>query len=159
MTRSRRVFRRDDQAVTEVVGYILTFALSAIILLISVQSFTVARQNSDGVVTAVELKAIASRVATRVIEAGLVSQEFPNSTFTMVINIPQELNGHEYTVVVDSEKVTVTALDGTAVAEATTLRLDAISGLQVSGATVYSSNERVTIEYSLVGTQPIISIR
>lgn len=154
----RSSFARDE-GVSEVVGYILTFALSAIILLISVQSFTVARNNSDGVVTGVELKSIANRVASRVIEAGLVSQEFENSTFNVTIAIPKDLNGHEYTVEVDNEEVTVRAIDGTATATASTLRLDAVADLQVSGAKVYSSNERITILYTKSGSTQVISIR
>ncbi len=153
-----RQLSRDDRGVTEVIGYILTFALSAIILLISVQSFTVARENSDAVTTAVELKAIASRVATHVVEAGLISQEFPNSTYDVTINVPQDLNGHGYTIEATSTAIIVATIDGTARAEATTFRLDAISNVAVSG-TVYSSNEVVRITYSLSGSTKNIQIQ
>lgn len=153
----RRFLRRNDAAVSEVVGYILTFALSAIILLISVQSFTVARQNSDAVVTAVELKAIANRVANRIVEAGQISDEFPNATYTVTVNIPQDLNGHPYFIQVFPDRVFASTMDGMATAEATTFRLDATS-VSVSGK-AYSSEERILVTYVLVDDEKLIRIR
>lgn len=152
-----RRFRSDDRGVNEIVGYILTFALSAIILLISVQSFTVARQNSDSVITAVELKAIANRVATRVVEAAQLSQEFPNATYSVTINVPQDLNGHPYYVQLDGNRVYAVTSNGDAAAEATLFNLPA-TGLSVTG-TVQSSAERIIITYAAPGGAPTISIR
>lgn len=152
-----RAFRRDDRGVNEVVGYILTFALSAIILLISVQSFTVARQNSDSVVTAVELKAIANRVAARVVEAAQLSEEFPNATYSVTLNIPQDLNGHPYYVELDENRVLAVTDGGEAAAEATLFNINETS-ITVSGK-VHSSNERIIVTFSATSGAPVISIR
>lgn len=152
----RRLIRNED-GVTEVVGYILTFALSAIILLISVQSFTVARQNSEAVITVVEMRNIANRIATRVVEAGLAGQEFPNATFEVVVNIPKEFNGREYSIQLMPEQVLVVSTDGLTTVSASTFRLDAI--YQNVGGTVYSQSERVIVSYSYDGGDKTITIR
>lgn len=138
---------RDDTAVSEVVGFILSFALSAIFLLIAMNSFWVAKENTDGVVTAVELKTIANRVAARIVEAGLAAQEFPNATLSVALPLPQELNGHGYYVVATPGVVYVNSTDGTLSATATTFKLDAVPDVRVSG-TVHSANERLVVAYS-----------
>lgn len=147
--RTKGRLRRDEEAVTEVIGYILTFALSAVILLISIQAFNVARNNSDAVVTAVELKAIANRIAQRVIEAGQISQDFPNATFSVVVSVPQEVNGHGFYVEIatDETEITAVAVDGTATASSTTFNLEELDIPTVSGE-AQSSNEKITITYS-----------
>lgn len=140
--------RLRDDAVSEIVGFILTFALSAVFLIISLQSFHAAQENSDAVVTAVELKAIADRVAGRVVEAGLVASEFPNATVRLTENLPKDLNGHPYVVEATPEAIVVKAQDIGLTATATTFKLDAVAGLRVSG-TAPSSAERVVITYEL----------
>lgn len=152
-----RRFVADDAGVNEVVGYILTFALSAIILLVSIQSFTLARENSDSVITGVELKTIATRVSTRVVEAGLMSQEFPNSTYTVVVQIPKDLNGHPYYIDAYNNAIIATAAETGVSASASTFRLEKITNLDVNGR-VHSSEERVVIVYTN-STQPTITIR
>lgn len=148
----RRLFARDDSGVSEVVGYILTFALSAIILLISVQSFTLARSNSDSVIMAVELKSLATRVSSRVIEAGLVSHEFPDATYSVTIQIPKDLHGVPYYIEAyqgvsgNPSAIYAISYDQSIVTSASILRLEE-TGLQIEGR-VESSEEHVVITYT-----------
>lgn len=141
---------RDDRGVTEVVGFILSFAISAIFLLIALNTFYTAKGNTDAMVQGVELKTIADQVASRVVEAGLVGQEFPESRMDLALDIPQTINGVSYTIRIDNDAVRVSADDGSATATATTFRLDAVSGMVVSG-TVRSELERVVITYEQTG--------
>lgn len=145
--------RRDDQATTEVIGFVLSFALSAMFLLIALNAFWTARNNTDVMVSAVELRSIADRVATRVVEAHLIGQEFSNATVELAFTVPQTVNGHPYTITAYRDRVEVVADDGTANAESTTFRLDAVPNTDVSG-TVRSSNERLVLSYRLIPNTP-----
>lgn len=154
---SRPLLRRNDDGVSEVIGFVLSFALSAVFLLIAMNSFWVAKDNTDGVVTAVELKTIANRVAARIVEAGLSAQEFPNATLNLTVALPQELNGHLYYVNATASMVYVRSTDGTLSASATTFKLDAVTNMTVSGR-VDSSSERLVVTYSLQSGKPNIRI-
>lgn len=153
----RALFRRDDSAVTEVIGYVLSFALSAVFLLIALNLFYTAKGNTEAVVEGVELRSIADRVSGRIVEAGLISQEFPNATMNYTINIPQSLDGKPYKIVAAADKVTASTIDGTLMATSTTFKLEVIAGMTVSG-TVQSSSERVIVTYKLAGGSPTIII-
>lgn len=138
-----------DAAVTEVIGYVLSFALSAIFLLISLSVFDAARGNTDHVVTGVELRTIADRVAGRIVEMGLVSQEFPNATMDVTLVVPQSLDGTLYTVVASKESIRVSTDDGALSATATTYKSEALPNIDITGS-VGSSNERVHLHYELL---------
>lgn len=139
--------RVDDDAVTEVIGYVLSFALSAMFLLIALNVFHAARGNTEQVVTGVELKAISDKVASDVVDMGLVAQEFPNATMETSIDIPQSLTGRLYTVKATPAQIFAYTNDGELRAEASTYKTDAIPGIFVDGE-VDSSNQRIIIRYS-----------
>lgn len=115
-----------DDAVQEVIGFILMFALSSVILLISVNAFTAAKGDSEAVLAAAEMKAVATRISSRLVEAGIVSQDFPDSRFNVTIDVPRQVAGYEYKVEIYSKAVNVTGLTGTPPpTTSTTFRLDA----------------------------------
>lgn len=142
-----RLFRRNDKAVTEVIGYVLSFALSAIFLLIALNVFSAARGNTEHVVTGVELKTIADRVAGHVVELGLVSQEFPNATMEIRLVIPQSLNGKLYTVTATAAKVSAATNDAQITVDSTTYKTESLPDIAVGGD-VDSSNEQLRLRYS-----------
>lgn len=144
----RRNLRRDDEGISEVIGFVLSFAISAVFLMISLNTFFVAQNNSDDVVTAAELKSIAERVSARMVEAALLGQEFENVTLNLTVSIPQSLNGHPFYIDATPSRIYANTTDLPLSAEATTFNLDVVEGFQVSGR-VYSSNERLVITYSL----------
>jgi hypothetical protein len=141
--------RRDDEAVTEVIGYVLSFALSAIFLLLALNIFWAARENTENVTTGVELKTLTDRVAARIVEMGAISQEFPNATMNMTINIPQMLNGQTYELTASAAQVTAVTADGAMSASSTTFKVDVLDDISVIG-TVDSSNERLVVHYDLL---------
>lgn len=142
-------FDRDDRGVNEVLGFILTFALSAIFLMMALTSFYTARNNSEDVITGVEMKSVADRVATAIVDAGIVGQEFPNATLDLVVEVPTDLNGRPYAIEATSTNVYGNTTDGMVSARATTFRLDAVTNVQVSGL-VQSLHGRVIVTYSLL---------
>jgi hypothetical protein len=142
-----RSLSRDDEAVTEVIGYVLSFALSAMFLLISLNVFDSARDNTDHVLTGVELKTIADRVAGRIVELGLVSQEFPEARMNITLSIPQSLNGRIYTVTASATQVLAATNDGEVTARATTFKSGVTVPAGIAGV-VDSSNERLLVKYS-----------
>jgi len=150
MPLNRRSFLHDDEAVSEVIGYILSFALSAVFLLIALSSFWSAQQNTDSVVTAAEMNTIANRVASRVVDAGLVAQQFPNAHLDAIVDLPQAVNNHPYSVQLTDKNVIVATKDGLFKAYATTFKLDALAAsatnpVIVKDTTVESSNQRLTV--------------
>ncbi|MEA3202142.1 MAG: hypothetical protein QOE90_3570 [Thermoplasmata archaeon] len=140
--------RRDDRAVSEVIGFILSFALSSVFLLIALGTYYQASGNTDNVITGVELKGVADRVATRIVDAGLIAQEFPNASLNITMDLPQTANGHSYLVTATATAVWVNATDGVAQSNSTTFKLDQVSGISISGS-VYSTQERIVVGYSL----------
>lgn len=140
---------RRDEAVTEVIGYVLSFALSAIFLLLALNIFWAARSNTEDVTTGVELKTLTDRVAARIVEMGAISQEFPNATMNMTINIPQTLNGQTYELTASADEVTAVTADGELTASSTTFKVDVLDSISVTG-TVDSSNERLVVHYDLL---------
>lgn len=147
-----------DEGVSEVLGFILSFALSAVFLMIALNSFYAAKNNTEAVVSAVELRAIADRVASRIVEAGLIGQEFPNATYNVTIPVPTDLQGVGYYVEATAATVYVNATTEEVRATASTLRLDAVSGFTVTGR-AESSNGHVLVTYSLQNAGATRSIR
>jgi len=154
---ARRPRRMGDEGVTEVIGFILSFAISALFLLAAINIFTGARENTDGVVTAVEVKTMADEIAARIIETSLLVQEFPNSTIAIAVEVPQQLNGHSYQVEARADTVIVRTLDGNVSAASTTFKLDAVPNIVVSGS-VISTNERLVVTARTVNGAPHITI-
>ena len=149
--------RVNDEGVTEVIGYVLSFALSAIFLLIALNVFSAARGNTEHVVTGVELKTLADRVAGHIVELGQVSQEFPNATMEIALVVPQSLNGKLYTITATAPSIRAQTNDGAIFAESTTYRSEVLPNIAISGS-ADSSNERVVLRYQLVGASRAITI-
>lgn len=117
-------------------------------LMIAMNTFFLAKNNSDDVVTAAELKTIADRIASRVVEAGFIGQEFQNATLNLTVNVPQDLNGHPFYVEARSYGIYANTTDLPLSALATTFNLKAVTGFEIDGK-VQSSNQRLVVTYSI----------
>ncbi len=144
--RNLSAFRRRDSGASEVIGFILMFLISSFLLVVAMQSFADSQEVSDDTVTSVELKNVAARVASRVLEASIVAQDFPNATYEIKLRLPPPPDGRDYEIKLTPTDVLATATKGNAEATTTTYKLDAISGLVLSG-TVYSWQEDIVIRY------------
>jgi hypothetical protein len=136
---------RDEDAVSETLGYILMFFLSAAVLVLSLQMFVQARAATTDLQVASELKLVSDRVAAEVQEAGVVALQFPNSTYNVTIMLP-ELRGQPFYVNASHDQVWANSTDGKATAESDAFHVEEL-GLQLAG-TVYNSQGYVTVQYS-----------
>lgn len=143
----RKLLARDDSAVSEVVGFILAFAISAILLVVSVSAFTRARETTESVVTGVELRGIANRVATRIAQAGVVAQELPNATITFRIPVERDLAGTPYHATAYSTNVTAYTNGELLEGNATLYKLHVVPNLRIGGV-AESSTGWMEITYS-----------
>lgn len=139
-------FGVDDRAVNEVVGFILMFAVSSVVLVISTQGFLAAKQNTDHMIQGVELGNVASRVASRVVHAGSVAEEFPNATFSSSLRIPATAHGEPYEVSVTGERVRASLQRASLAAESTTYNLVDVTNLRITGEAT-AERERFVIDY------------
>lgn len=143
----------NDHAVNEVVGYIIMFAVSSIILIVAVRSLTEAREGAEEVVSAVEFKNLANRVSARVVQAGIVAQDFPEASFSTTLNLPSDVDGRPYYIQATSVAVYVNASKNDVTVNATTFKLDALATLQVYvedallEARVRSHEETLVVKY------------
>ncbi|MHB8584587.1 MAG: hypothetical protein ACYDDF_01945 [Thermoplasmatota archaeon] len=123
----RGVRRRSDAGVSEVVGFILMFGLSAIILIISVQSFTTAENTSNAMLAGAEMKGVADRIATRLVQVGIIYQQFPNASANITLTVPPTIAGKSYAATITPTTVYVNTTDASAEATSSTFHLDAYS--------------------------------
>ncbi|MCA1814110.1 MAG: hypothetical protein LC624_09195 [Halobacteriales archaeon] len=149
MRASLRRLARDDDGVSEVLGYVLMFFLSAAVLVLSLQIFLQARGETVDLQVANELKLISERVAAEVQQAGVVASQFPNSTYNVTITLP-ELKDKAYYVNVSHDQVWANTSDGKATAQSDAFQVEAL-GLHLAG-TVYGSQGYVKVQYATTST-------
>lgn len=129
------------------IGFILAFAISAVLLVVSVQAFSRARETTESIVTGVELRGIANRVATRISQAGVVAQELPNATITFRIPVSTDLGGTPYHATAYSTNVTAFTTGELLEGNATLYKLHVIPYLRIGGE-AQSSTGWMNITYS-----------
>ncbi|PKK81685.1 MAG: hypothetical protein CVT47_01135 [Thermoplasmata archaeon HGW-Thermoplasmata-2] len=110
--RARASVRRDRSAVSSVVGFILSFALSALILIVSMFSFTSMQESVYARSAEMELKDLGNRVVAGISESIEVRRNFPNATYSRTISLPAEIKGHQYYVEATGDRVYVNSTDG-----------------------------------------------
>ena len=139
----------DDTAVSEVLGYILMFFLSAAVLVLSLQIFLQARGETVDLQVASELKLVSDRVAAEVQQAGVVAVQFPNSTYNVTIALP-ELKDKAYYVNASHDRVWTNTTDGKATSPSDAFHVEEL-GLQLAG-TVYGSQGYLKVTYASTAT-------
>ena len=116
----RRVLRGDSEGVSEVIGYLLTFGILSMVLVLAMSAFSVGQEAA--VERAVELRAesAAARVAGVVVQtAVLAEQQGTGIAVAYLVDLPQQLEGRDYIVTLepaaggnpDLVRVEVTSLD------------------------------------------------
>lgn len=138
--------RRSDDAVAEVVGFIMMFAISAMILVFTMQAFDTTRKRTRRASAEVQLQAIADQVATRVVQAGMVGAQYPNATFNVTTRLPDHIEGFRYKVTGTNNTVYVNSTNEMVTRNSTTFETGAISGIWVHG-TVYSGPWDLVVHY------------
>ncbi len=118
MPASRRTCNpiRRDEAVSEVIGQILMFGILSMVLVLSLMSFNIAKERTEERVIETTAQSIAQRVASLTIETALFAEKFEEQAVALQsrLELPQRLEGREYTIEVTGAVVTIVAGDVTA---------------------------------------------
>lgn len=125
----------NDSGDQEVIGFILAFLLSTIVLVISMQAFVATRQSSETLQTAVQLELVANRVANQVTQASAIAQDSKgasNTSYERVLRLP-ELSSVDYYLELATDVVWANTTDNRVAANSTTFRTSAIAALNISG--------------------------
>lgn len=137
-TRSPDRFRRDNDGVSEVVGYLFSFVIAVIILVASMATFRVVSEAGDQFAAHAEFEDIANRVAAAVLDAfelGAVLRETHGTVtsgsvdsfeYTKSLDVPAEFRGYRYTVTIDNQYVYVESTDDRIAANSTTFKADEV---------------------------------
>lgn len=96
----RRTFAGDSSGVSEVVGFLLTFGILSIMLVMAMYAFGVAAEGAEERAVALHAESAATRVAGVVVEvAVLAEQQGPNDpSVVFVVELPDGLEGFAYAV-------------------------------------------------------------
>lgn len=139
-----RALRACEQAVTEVVGYVLMFFLSSAVLILSLQAFLQSRDSTTDLAMASEVRLLADRVAQEVLQAGIAAQDLPNATYEGVVRLPT-LGGLAYRVNASGDRVWVNSTDGRFAANATVFQVQTVVD-HVHG-TVFGAQQSLKVVY------------
>ncbi len=97
---ARRRLGSDASGVSEVIGYILSFAILSTVLLVALLTFNSARAQAEERVTEVEVASIAHRVAEAVIQVGVYAEAHAGSSpeVTLRLELPAGIGSRGYSV-------------------------------------------------------------
>jgi hypothetical protein len=153
--RAPRALRRDDAAVSEVIGYIMVFALSAGVLILSLQAFMLSRDTTDNLRAAQTLRIVSERVAAEVQQASIVAAEMSDASYEGQVSLPT-LSGRSFYIQAWGDRVYANSTDGRILAESGVLNVQELGSLTLQG-TVQGSQGYVKVRYDRVaaGTRSI----
>lgn len=95
--RLRLRLARDD-AVSEVVAYVMMFGMGAVALTFSMEIMTDAQQRGTEVATGRQMKQVAQVSSTLIEEAARAAHTAPNATFETTFELPSTIGGQNYTI-------------------------------------------------------------
>jgi hypothetical protein len=138
--------RASDEAVSEVIGYVLMLFLSSAVLVLSMQAFLTSRAATQELQAATEIRLVSDRVASEVLQAGIVAHDMPNATYEATVKLPA-LQERAYWVNASNGKVYANTTDTRILAESDLYQVEALKNLQVHG-TVYGAQGYLKVKYS-----------
>lgn len=150
---------RDEQAVSEVVGYVLIFGILSMILILSMLAFAAVQERAEKAVVAIEGESIAQRVASVVVNAALFAERHPtDSTYLQPLDLPVDLEGNSYSIVLEPAspgqaariRVDVPSLDLQATAPL--FSADAATTVQLCSTSV--TGGRISVRFDLTNSCP-----
>lgn len=106
---------RRGNAVSHVVGFVLTFVIISATVATVIYSTSIMINQRLGDTTKVVAQSIANAVADAVTEAIAVRQNFPEAEYHRSIEIPREINGKQYYIEATQDYIYVNTTDGISV--------------------------------------------
>lgn len=94
---ARRQAWSSDEGVSEVIGFLLTFAIISFILLVSMVAFGSAQARAENRLIEIQGASAAQRVAAAAVDLALFATNHPHNT-SIAIDLPTELQGISYSV-------------------------------------------------------------
>lgn len=107
-------FAADERGVSEAVGYIITFGVSTVILVTSLQTFSVISEQTNTMAVDSALRDIGAQLAFAVEEALRAGATYPDAVFSMTVDVPRDINGQGYHVQMTQTEVWVVARESAA---------------------------------------------
>lgn len=149
----------EEEAVSEVVGYVLIFGILSMILILSMLAFAAVQDRAESAVVAVEGESLAQRVASSVVNAALFAERHPtDSTYLQPLDLPADLEGNPYVIRLEPATASEPALVRVVVARlgldatAPLFSADASSNVQLCASTV--SGGRIAVQFDLSNPCP-----
>ncbi len=98
-----RPLRGDDAGASEVVGYILAFGITSMMLVASFLTFNAARSRTEDRILQVEASSLAHRVADAVVQIGLYQERHPTGAATAAsgrlrLDLPSSIENRGYRI-------------------------------------------------------------
>lgn len=94
---TRRQAWSEEEGVSEVIGFLLTFAIISFILLVSMLAFNSAQAKAENRLIEIQGASAAQRVAAAAVDLALFATDHPYNT-SIAIDLPVELQGITYSV-------------------------------------------------------------
>jgi hypothetical protein len=107
-----RRFASDQHAVSEVVGYLLTFAIAVVLLVAALQTFSVVQDYSQDLAAGTIAEDIANRIVFAVLQATDVAQRLPGVQYDFIVGLPTEIRGRPYRIEMTNSTVYVNESGG-----------------------------------------------
>ncbi len=104
----RRNFWRDERAVSEAIGYTLTFGILAGILVLAMYGFNQNQQETEEAVANLQAQSMGQRTVSAIIRAGVLVEERELDTYRHLIEADETMDGNSYTVRLTATTVNVT---------------------------------------------------
>lgn len=142
--RAGRALAVCDQAISEVIGYVLMLFLSSMVLMVSLQAFLTSRETTQDIQAGSELRILVERLAAEVQQAGFVASEMPNATFEAALTLPA-LGGRPYYLDARGSKVWANTTDNEVSAESE-VEVGTLGSLTLQGM-VYSGQGLAKVRY------------
>jgi hypothetical protein len=136
-------FRLNNKAVSQVIGYVLTFAIISATTVTVVYTMSVLLERRATAATQIIAQDIANHVVDAITECIAMKQEFPDANYSRVINVPLTINGRNYYIEANDERVYVNTTDGQISAKSTTYKQEELC-IGISGK-VYPSSGKIRV--------------
>lgn len=107
-------FRGDDRAVSPLVGYILTFAVTSALVVTVIWASSTALDRRHRAAAEIQLRDLATRTVNALEEAFHVTDANPNVEYEKRLPLPSDIRGFSYRIDVNATHVVAEAIPATA---------------------------------------------
>ena len=141
-----RILKRNNSAVSNVVGYMFSFVVTIMVMVSAVYVTDSIIDNKTNQVAEIEAENIANYIANVIVEAVNMRAAMPDSTYSKVLDLPSTIAGKEYYIEIRGSDVYVRTLDGGVTKSASTYVSERVDS-GISPSIAYSSADKIAITY------------